>query len=72
MENRAKEQYDFILDTDSLRDLYPEMSGDWEKDKVKFIKEYEEMVILLESANIPINFEDFEDTEYDDLFPLDY
>jgi len=73
---KAREQYNLLLDTDSLEELYPEMTGEWEKDKKKFIKEYEEMVLLMEMADVPINikYDDFKDFDFldEDLLPLNY
>lgn len=63
----VKEQYDFLLDTDSLEELYPEMSGVWEQDKKKFIQEYEEMLLILESVS-----ESQVKLDYDEFGLLDY
>ena len=40
MEKEAKVQYDFLLDSGDLQMFFPTMSGEWKKDKERFIKQY--------------------------------
>ena len=37
----AKALYVAMLDSGELLDFYPNLIGEWEKDKSKFLKEYE-------------------------------
>jgi hypothetical protein len=46
----AKKQYQAFKDSGDLKALFKGMSGDWEKDKLKFIRIYEENQRILEEA----------------------
>lgn len=36
----AKKEYDAMLNSGDLEILFPDMTGDWEKDKKRFIRNY--------------------------------
>lgn len=40
--SKAEELYNFLLESEELLVFYPELTGDWEKDKKKFIRMFEE------------------------------
>jgi hypothetical protein len=46
----AQEQYQAFKDSGDLKVLFRGMSGDWEKDKVKFTRIYEENQRIIEEA----------------------
>jgi hypothetical protein len=46
----AQKQYQAFKDSGDLRVLFRGMSGDWEKDKAKFIRTYEENQRIMEEA----------------------
>jgi len=34
--DKLKKEYDFYLNSGELEEIFPELSGDWEKDKKRF------------------------------------
>jgi hypothetical protein len=46
----AQKQYQAFKDSGDLKVLFRGMSGDWEKDKAKFIRIYEENQRIMEEA----------------------
>lgn len=48
----AKKQYDSMLENGDLEILFPNMTGEWKKDKDKFIKKFIQNQKLLNNDNI--------------------
>lgn len=46
---RYKRLYDTMMETGELQEIFPSMSGQWEKDKTRFIQQQDELEKL---ANI--------------------
>lgn len=46
----AQKQYQAFKESGDLKVLFKGMSGDWEKDKVKFIRIYEENQRIMQEA----------------------
>ncbi len=53
----AKKEYDAFLESGDLKILYPNMKGDWEKDKVRWIPIWKEIqnVINVSTKNFNNN-----------------
>jgi hypothetical protein len=51
----AKVEYEYIKETGSLEELFPGLTGDWEKDKKYFTKMYEDNLKAIKQ--IDINYE---------------
>lgn len=52
----AKKQYNTLLESGDLFELYPGLTGEWEKDKKIFVDYYELNMIAIK--NIDVDFED--------------
>lgn len=63
-ESEIKSLYDSLIKSGDLLDVYPDMTGDWKKDKGKFEKEYEANQRMLDLDN-----EDLYEDEEDQLYP---
>jgi hypothetical protein len=48
--NKVYEQYQAFKDSGDLKLLFKGLSGDWEKDKVKFTRIYEENERIIQEA----------------------
>lgn len=46
----AKKQYNLLLETGDLFELFDDLVGSWEEDKESFIKHYEETDLLLHDS----------------------
>ncbi len=44
-----RRQYEVLLDMGTLLELFPRLTGDWEKDQKRFIAEYNENMNLLDN-----------------------
>lgn len=55
---RVKKEYQVLLDSGELLEMYPELSGSWEKDKKKFTLIWEQNVEAIK--NIDVTFEEDE------------
>lgn len=53
--NRFKKLYDYLLESEELHDG---MTGDWEKDKKKFIREQKELEELANLTQIDLDTEE--------------
>ena len=49
-QQEAQRQYQAFKESGDLKVLFKGMSGDWEKDKVKFTRVYEENLRIIEEA----------------------
>ena len=49
-ESQIQKQYDSFKESGDLKMLFPSLSGNWEKDRPRFIKIWEENQRLLEEA----------------------
>ena len=49
MSKEAEIQYKAFVENGDLKVLYPSMTGDWEKDKTRFIKIWSEMQELIKN-----------------------
>ena len=52
---RFRKLYDSMLDSGELSEVFPLMSGDWNKDKNKFIREQTELEELLNTTNLDLD-----------------
>jgi len=52
MQNRFEILYNSLLSNGELHDLVPQMKGEWEKDKTKFIKFQTEMEKMANATNL--------------------
>lgn len=55
---KVKDEYEVLLDSGELLELYPELSGSWAKDKKKFTKIWEQNIEAIK--NIDVDFDEFE------------
>jgi len=62
-ESEVKNLYDSLVKSGDLKDVYPDLTGEWEKDNKKFTMEYERNQDLLFNDDLG----DFYDEE--DLLP---
>lgn len=53
--SRFKKLYESMLESGDLKDVFPKMKGDWEKDKSSFIREQEELEKLLNITNLDLD-----------------
>lgn len=53
--SRFKKLYESMLESGELKEVFSNMKGDWEKDKLKFIREQEELEELLNVTNIDLD-----------------
>lgn len=66
MSEQARLQYESLLKEGELKNMFPFMTGKWEKDCDKFIKQYEDnktllnMDVIIEDEDEYINFEEGE------------
>lgn len=49
-ENQMQKQYNSFKESGDLKMLFPSLSGNWEKDRIKFTRLWEEHQRLLEEA----------------------
>lgn len=47
-----KQLYDNLLHTEELKDMFPKMTGNWDKDKKTFIAEQKEIENLLKDIDV--------------------
>jgi len=64
-EKRFRKLYDSMLGSGELKDVFGSMTGDWEKDKKKFIKEQLDMEELLNMKDVDTDSDDYYDYDYD-------
>lgn len=66
MSEQARLQYESLLKEGELKNMFPSMTGKWEKDCDKFIKQYEDnknllnMDVIIEDEDEYIDFEEGE------------
>lgn len=53
--DRFKVLYDSMLESGDLSEVFPSMSGEWEKDKKKFIYEQTELEKLINLQSIDLD-----------------
>lgn len=54
---KASKEYNLLLESGELLELYPELSGVWEKDKKRFIYMWEQNQELF--MDLDIDYDDF-------------
>lgn len=54
---KVKKEYDVLLDSGELLEMYPELSGSWKKDKNKFTKIWEQNIKAIK--DIDVDFDEF-------------
>lgn len=52
----AQSQYELLLDSGELKEMFPKLSGRWEKDQTEFVKWYEANIEAI--RDIDVDFED--------------
>lgn len=53
----AKKEYNILLESGDLLDIFPELSGEWNSDKVIFEKVYSDYIKILNDMDV--EFEDY-------------
>jgi hypothetical protein len=56
-----KKEYDSLISDESFLENFPQLKGEWSKDRVIFTKYYEENISIL---NDDIDIDDIEDDDY--------
>ena len=59
MKDRFRSLYIYLLENGELLNLFPNFTGEWDKDSVNFIKEQLELESLANEENL-----DYEDGDY--------
>lgn len=65
----AKQYYEAIKDKGELNDILPNASGEWEIDKSRFIKHYNENIKLVndfENGNLDLTIDEYEDYDFEE------
>lgn len=66
-QDEAKKEYDLLVESGELTTLLPGATGEWEKDKNKFLTRYEEnQSIIKDAMNLGTILEDDDE---DDFYP---
>ena len=57
----AQKHYNAILETGELKEMFPHLKGDWDKDKKSFTKHFEENQKILNLDSIDLDDEETDD-----------
>ena len=62
--NEIQKQYNLLLESGELKEMFPNFKGEWEKDRRAFTRHFEENERMLNDNILDLDDEDFEYYDY--------
>lgn len=70
MENQYRAEYNFLRDTNQLKEISKSFKGEWQEDKELFIKLYQQNLDAI--LNAPLTIESIYDEDNDEYIEEDF